>query len=30
MTNSLNLSDLKVKKPQDLLSMAEDLEIENA
>ena len=26
----LNLSDLKVKSPKDLLSMAEDLEIENA
>ena len=26
----LNLSDLKVKRPKDLLSMAEDLEIENA
>ncbi|MCY4306275.1 MAG: transcription termination factor Rho [Aestuariivita sp.] len=28
--NRLNLSDLKAKRPQDLLSMAEDLEIENA
>ena len=28
--NSLNLSDLKAKKPKDLLSMAEELEIENA
>ena len=27
---SLNLSDLKAKSPKDLLSMAEDLEIENA
>ena len=26
----LNLSDLKVKSPKDLLSMAEELEIENA
>ena len=26
----LNLSDLKIKSPKDLLSMAEDLEIENA
>ena len=29
-TNRLNLADLKAKRPQDLLSMAEDLEIENA
>ncbi|RPE64719.1 transcription termination factor Rho [Pacificibacter maritimus] len=28
--NSLNLSDLKAKTPKDLLSMAEELEIENA
>ncbi|MCB2116575.1 MAG: Rho termination factor N-terminal domain-containing protein, partial [Rhodobacteraceae bacterium] len=26
----LNLSDLKAKSPADLLSMAEELEIENA
>ena len=26
----LNLSDLKLKSPKDLLSMAEELEIENA
>ena len=26
----LNLSDLKAKSPKDLLSMAEELEIENA
>ena len=26
----LNLSDLKIKSPKDLLSMAEELEIENA
>ena len=29
-TNRLNLSDLKAKSPKDLLSMAEELEIENA
>ena len=29
-TTRLNLSDLKVKSPKDLLSMAEELEIENA
>ena len=29
-TESLSLSELKAKKPADLLSMAEDLEIENA
>jgi len=28
--NSLNLADLKAKSPKDLLSMAEELEIENA
>ena len=26
----LNLADLKIKTPKDLLSMAEELEIENA
>jgi len=30
MTERLNLSDLKAQSPKDLLSMAEDLEIENA
>ena len=30
MTDSLNLADLKAKSPKDLLSMAEELEIENA
>ncbi|MCG7860678.1 Rho termination factor N-terminal domain-containing protein, partial [Flavihumibacter sediminis] len=29
-TERLNLSDLKAKSPKDLLSMAEELEIENA
>ncbi len=29
-TERLNLSDLKSKSPQELLAMAEDLEIENA
>ena len=30
MTNRLNLAELKSKSPKELLSMAEDLEIENA
>src|SRR6056297_1984308 len=30
MTEKLNLADLKAKSPKDLLSMAEELEIENA
>ena len=30
MSDRLNLSDLKSKSPKELLSMAEDLEIENA
>ncbi len=30
MTDRLNLADLKAQSPKDLLSMAEDLEIENA
>ncbi|NNL19144.1 MAG: transcription termination factor Rho, partial [Boseongicola sp.] len=30
MTDRLNLADLKVKSPKELLSIAEELEIENA
>ena len=30
MTDRLNLSELKAQSPKDLLSLAEELEIENA